>query len=178
MRRLVFLAPLALFIILAVYFALALRPGRDPTELPSAMIGKPMPRIDLASLDGGARLESAAFAGQVALVNFFASWCIPCRSEQPILMRLKSGTAAVLIGIAYKDKPEDTERYLAQLGDPYRRIGVDANGRLAINFGVYGVPETYVIGKDGRIHFRQVGPITADALDRDILPLVKKLAGS
>jgi cytochrome c biogenesis protein CcmG/thiol:disulfide interchange protein DsbE len=176
MRRLIFLIPLVLFLVVAGYFAISLRPGHDPQELPSAMIDKPMPAIDLAALDGDARLESDAFAGQVVLVNFFASWCVPCRAEQPILLRLKADKTVPVIGIAYKDKIEDTRRFLAQLGNPYDRIGVDPDGQLALNFGVYGVPETYVIGKDGRIRYRQVGPISADALDGTILPLVKKLA--
>src|SRR5579883_3362363 len=112
MRRLIFLAPLALFIVLAGYFALALRSGRDPQALPSAMIDKPMPAIDLAALDGGARVTGASFAGQVVLINFFASWCVPCREEQPLLLRLKAEKTVPVIGIAYKDKPEDTQRFL------------------------------------------------------------------
>ena len=178
MRRLIFLVPLALFIVLAVAFALGLRPGRDPSELPSAMIDKPMPAFDLATLDGTGRLASAALKGQVVLINFFASWCVPCRSEQPVLLRLKANNAVALFGIDYKDKTQDAQRYLAQLGDPYQRIGVDADGRLAIDFGVYGVPETYVIDKSGRIRLRHVGPIMPDALDGTILPLIIKLANS
>ncbi len=177
MRRLIFLAPLALFIVLAGYFALALRPGRDPSALPSAMIDKPMPAIDLAALDGGARVTSASIAGQVVLINFFASWCAPCREEQPVLMRLKAEKAVPVIGIAYKDKPEDTQRFLAQLGDPFQRIGVDQSGRLGLDFGVYGVPETYVIGKDGRIRFRQVSVITPEAWKGTIQPMIKTLSG-
>jgi cytochrome c biogenesis protein CcmG/thiol:disulfide interchange protein DsbE len=178
MRRLVFLIPLVLFLVLAAYFALSLRPGLDPQELPSAMIDKPMPKIDLATLDGSGRLTSASFGGQVVLVNFFASWCVPCRAEQPILLRLKSEKIVPVFGIAYKDKIDDTRRFLAQLGDPFQGIGVDQDGKLALNFGVYGVPETYVIGKDGRIRYRQVGPLSPDALEGAVLPLIKRLAGS
>ena len=178
MRRLVFLLPLLVFLILAAYFALSLRPGRDPQELPSAMIDKPMPAIDLAALDGGARVTSASLAGKVVLVNFFASWCVPCREEQPFLMRLKADGTVPVIGIAYKDKTPDTQKFIAQLGDPFQRIGVDQDGRLALNFGVYGVPETYVIDKSGRIRYRQVSIITPDAWTETILPLINKLAGS
>jgi cytochrome c biogenesis protein CcmG/thiol:disulfide interchange protein DsbE len=178
MRRLLYLIPLVLFLVVAGYFALSLRPGRDPQELPSAMIDKPMPRIDLPMLDGTGRLTSDDFKGQVALVNFFASWCVPCRAEQPILLRLKSEKTVPVYGIAYKDKVADTQRFLAQLGDPFQKIGVDREGRLALDFGVYGVPETYVIGKDGRIRFRQVGPLSPDTLEGAILPLLQRLAGS
>ncbi len=178
MRRLIFLLPLVLFLVLAGYFAVSLRPGHDPQELPSAMIDKPMPVIDLAALDGSARVTSASLTGQVVLINFFASWCVPCREEQPLLLRLKSDKTVPVIGIAYKDKPQDTQRFLTQLGDPFQRIGVDQDGKLALDFGVYGVPETYVIGKDGRIRYRQVSVITPETWTQTILPLIKKLAGS
>ena len=121
---------------------------------------------------------SADLAGKVVLVNFFASWCAPCRVEHPLLMRLAEEGKVVLWGIDYKDKPEDASRLLAQLGDPYGRIGVDESGRTAIDFGVYGVPETYVIDKQGRIRYRQVGPISAETWDRVLLPLVKQLGAS
>jgi cytochrome c biogenesis protein CcmG/thiol:disulfide interchange protein DsbE len=178
MRRLVYLLPLLLFAILAGYFALALRPGRDPQLLPSAMIDKPVPAIDLAALDGGARVTNQSFAGQVTLINFFASWCVPCRAEHPMLMRMAQDEKLPLIGIDYEDKPDQAKQLIAQLGDPYRAIGADADGRLFIDFGAYGVPETYVIDKQGRIRFRQVGPIDADTLAHTILPMVKKLEGS
>lgn len=175
MRRLLYLLPVALFVAVAVYFLLALNPNRDPGLLPSALINKPAPQFDLAGLTGGIGLTRNAFKGQVALVNFFASWCEPCRDEQAILMRLVRDDHVPLYGIAYKDKPADTQRFLAQFGDPYRAIGVDENGRTAINFGVYGVPETYVIDKEGRVRLRVVGPITADSAARELLPLIAKL---
>ena len=178
MRRLIYLLPVALFLVLAGYFALALRPGRDPSLLPSAMIDRAAPDFDLAGLDGKDGLARGTLAGQVALVNFFASWCVPCRAEHPLLLRIAEEEHVPLYGIAYKDKPADTARYLAQLGDPYRRIGLDESGRTGIDFGVYGVPETYLIDKEGHIRFRYVGPITAEALERELLPRLKALGAS
>jgi cytochrome c biogenesis protein CcmG/thiol:disulfide interchange protein DsbE len=178
MRRLVYLVPVALFFALATYFAIALRPGHDPNELPSALIDKPVPAVDLASLSGGARFDIAALKGQVLVVNFFASWCVPCRIEHPILMRLAQDEHLPLYGIAYKDREDASKQILVQLGDPYRRIGVDADGRTGINFGVYGVPETYVIDKLGHIRKRFVGPLSPEAADRELLPLVRMLERS
>lgn len=178
MRRLVYLLPALIFLVLAGYFAVELRPGRDPTLVPSALIDKPAPVFALAGLDGAPGLDRAALQGQVVLVNFFASWCLPCRAEQPILLRLSHESGVSLYGIAYKDKPEATAHYLNLLGDPYRRVGLDENGRVAINFGVYGVPETYVIDKTGRIRLRHVGPLTAQDVDGELLPLLRRLERS
>jgi cytochrome c biogenesis protein CcmG/thiol:disulfide interchange protein DsbE len=114
----------------------------------------------------------------VVRVNFFASWCVPCRVEHPILMRLAAEEHVALYGIDYKDRPEDARRILAQLGDPYRAIGLDPDGITGINFGVYGVPETYVIDKTGQIRKRFVGPLTGEALQQELLPLLKKLNAS
>jgi cytochrome c biogenesis protein CcmG/thiol:disulfide interchange protein DsbE len=178
MRRALFILPVALFLVLALYFALALRPDRDPHELPSALIDKPAPAFALAGLAGRPGLARATLAGKVTLVNFFASWCVPCRLEHPLLMNLERDTKTPLYGIAYKDKEADTEHFLQQLGDPYQRIGVDAAGRVGIDFGVYGVPETYVIDKEGRIRLRHVGPLDAAALNKELLPLLQELAKS
>jgi cytochrome c biogenesis protein CcmG/thiol:disulfide interchange protein DsbE len=178
MRRALFFLPVLAFAALAVYFALALAPGRDPHLLPSALIDKPAPAFDLAALGGGPALARDALKGQVVLVNFFASWCVPCRVEQPLLMRIAEEEHLPLYGIAYKDKPENTAAFLKQLGDPYRAVGLDREGRTGIDFGVYGVPETYVIDKTGRIRYRHVGPLTAEVLDQQLLPLVKKLGRS
>ncbi len=177
MRRLLYLIPAALFLLLAAYFALALRPGRDPERLPSALIDKPAPDFTLAGLDGMARLSRAGLQGQVVLVNFFASWCVPCRAEHPLLMRLAESEHVPLYGIAYKDKPADTARFLAQLGDPYRAVGLDESGRTGIDFGVYGVPETYLIDRSGHIRYRHVGPLTADALEHELLPRIRQVGG-
>jgi len=178
MRRAIYFLPVALFAILAGYFALSLRPGRDPQLLPSAMIDKPAPVIDLAALDGGARVTNGAFGGQVTLINFFASWCVPCRAEHPMLMRMASQEKIPIVGIDYEDTPDRARHLLDELGNPYRSTGIDQDGRLGIEFGVYGVPETYVIDKGGRIRFKQVGPISADVLEGTLLPMIKKLAGS
>src|SRR5271165_1143364 len=178
MRKTVFLLPLLAFCALVAWFALALRPSYDPQTLPSAMIDQPAPAFDLGSLNGGPNLALSGLKGQVVLVNFFASWCAPCRVEHPILMRLAEQEHVALYGIDYKDRPEAAKQILAQLGDPYRAIGLDPDGTTGINFGVYGVPETYVIDKSGQIRKRFVGPLTAEALDQELLPLLKKLNAS
>jgi cytochrome c biogenesis protein CcmG/thiol:disulfide interchange protein DsbE len=176
LRRLLFIVPLALFGVLAGYFALGLL--RDPSVLPSALIDHPAPAFALPGLAEKPGLATADLAGNVVLVNFFSSWCVPCRVEHPMLMRLAAEGRIVLYGIDYKDKPEDAIRLLAQLGDPYRRIGVDRGGRTFIDFGAYGVPETYVIDQAGRIRYRQVGPLTQDDYDNKILPILKQLGAS
>lgn len=175
MPRALYLVPVLLFVVVAAYFAVALRPGRDPQALPSAMIGKPAPAFVLAGLDGSAGLSRAELGGQVALVNFFSSWCVPCRVEQPLLMRLAEREHVPLYGIDYKDEPEAASRLLAQLGNPYRGIGLDRDGRVGIEFGVYGVPETYLVDKQGRIRYRYAGPLTGEVLDKELLPLFKEL---
>jgi cytochrome c biogenesis protein CcmG/thiol:disulfide interchange protein DsbE len=178
MRRLLYLLPVALFIAVATYFVLALRPDHDPQILPSAMIDKPAPQFSLAALAGGDSLKLDALKGHVTLINFFASWCEPCRDEHPVLMQLVKNDQIALYGIAYKDAPEDTQRFLTQLGNPYRSVGLDQNGRTGIDFGVYGVPETYVIDKEGRIRLRHVGPLTEADVVQQLLPLLKELANS
>jgi cytochrome c biogenesis protein CcmG/thiol:disulfide interchange protein DsbE len=178
MRRILYLLPLLAFCVLATWFALALRPNYDPQILPSAMIDQPAPSFDLSNLNGGPNLVLSGLQGQVVLVNFFASWCAPCRVEHPILMRLAAQEHVALYGIDYKDRPEDARRILAQLGDPYRVIGLDPDGTTGINFGVYGVPETYVIDKTGRIRKRFVGPLSAEALQQELLPLLRQLNAS
>lgn len=175
MRRALHLLPVLLFLALAGYFALALRPDHDPNVLPSALIDKPAPAFDLASLTGGEDLDEAKLKGHVQIVNFFASWCVPCRVEHPLLMRLAGDKHLPLYGIAYKDNDAATRQLLSQFGDPFRRIGVDADGRAGLDFGVYGVPETYVIDKTGRIRRRFVGPLDAETVEHDLLPLVAAL---
>lgn len=176
MQRLLFIVPILLFLGLATYFGLALT--KDSTTLPSALIDKPAPAFALQGLGTKPPLARDDFAGQVVLVNFFASWCVPCRAEHPILMRMAEQEKLTLYGIAYKDRPEDAARFLTQLGDPYGRIGLDQSGRVGIDFGVYGVPETYVIDKQGHIRLRHVGPLTASDLQNEILPLLKQLGRS
>lgn len=177
MRRALFLLPLALFLVLAGYFVLALRPGYDPHELPSAMIDKEAPAFDLPGLNGEGIARDTLKGGPV-LINFFASWCVPCRVEHPLLMRLAEHDHVPLYGIDYKDRPEDATKLLAELGDPYRRIGVDRDGRVGLDFGVYGVPETYVLDATGHIRKRFVGPLTAEQVDKELLPLLRALRKS
>ena len=170
-RKLFFLLPAALFAVLIVAFAMGL--NHDPSLLPSALINRPAPNFALPGLyDPTKRLARKDFSQGITLVNFFASWCAPCREEQPALMALARQPGVTLDGIAYKDKPADARRFLDNLGDPYRQIGIDQDGTTAINFGVYGVPETYVIDGTGHIRYRHVGPLSEQDVDRKILPLI------
>jgi len=171
--RLIVLVPLALFLALAGYFAIGLT--RDPAKLPSMLIGKTTPAFALPLLDQEGQFTPADLQGKVTLVNFFASWCLPCRAEHPILMALKQSGVRV-IGIAYKDKPANTQRLLTEDGNPYEAVAVDADGLAGIDWGVYGVPETYVIDRNGVVQYRQVAAITPADLDTVIKPLLAKLA--
>ncbi|MBI1777974.1 MAG: DsbE family thiol:disulfide interchange protein [Proteobacteria bacterium] len=150
--------------------------GRDPATVPSALIDKPVPSFALGPLvDGKPGFASGDLKGQVRLVNVFASWCAPCRSEHPLLMRL-TREGVVVFGIDYKDDADAARQWLASLGDPFQRIGVDRSGQAAIDWGVYGVPETFVVDRDGIIRYKQVGPITPEALTATILPLLRRLS--
>jgi cytochrome c biogenesis protein CcmG/thiol:disulfide interchange protein DsbE len=178
--RLRFLVPLAVFIALVVglFAGLWLR----PSELPSALIDKEAPEIELppiAGLDGVSGLATGDFRGTVTVLNVFASWCIPCRAEAPELKRLAGDPAfrgrIHLVGINYKDKPGDARRFLQELGDPYERIGADTSGRAAIEWGVYGVPETFLIDARGRIRLRLPAPITDDEYDKTIKPALRAI---
>ena len=168
------LVPLVLFVGVFVAFGFGLR--LNPSLVPSPLIGKPAPTFKLPPVEGHSRgLSSADLRGKVSLVNVFASWCVACREEHPLLMRLKAEGIVPVYGIDYKDKPEDAVRWLARMGDPYARIGADRDGRVAIDWGVYGVPETFVVDRRGRIAFKQIGPITPGVLRRSILPLIERL---
>lgn len=172
--KLIFLLPVALFAVLVVAFAVGLR--HDPHLLPSALINRPAPDFALPGLYERANgLTRKDLDGRVTLVNFFASWCAPCREEHAELMALGRLPGVTLDGIAYKDKPEDTSRFLERLGDPFGHVGVDRNGTTAIDFGVYGVPETYVVDATGHIRLRHVGPLTAEDVKSEILPLIQQL---
>jgi cytochrome c biogenesis protein CcmG/thiol:disulfide interchange protein DsbE len=172
-RGRMFLLPCLLFAALAGAFYAGL--GSDTTVLPSALIDQPVPRFALPPLAGQPHgFSSSDLDGHVSLVNIFASWCGPCRTEHPVLNALaKSGRVAVY-GINYKDKPEAAAAWIAALGNPYTRIGAD-DGRVGIEWGVYGVPETFVVDRAGRIRYKHVGPLTAADVAQTILPLVARL---
>jgi cytochrome c biogenesis protein CcmG, thiol:disulfide interchange protein DsbE len=173
-RKLLFLLPAALFAVLVVAFAVGLR--HDPHLLPSALIDRPAPDFALPGLfDSANGLSRNDLDGRVTLVNFFASWCAPCREEHSELMALRRLPGVTLDGIAYKDKPEESRRFLEHFGNPFGHIGVDRNGTTAIDFGVYGVPETYVVDATGHIRYRHVGPVTAEDVKSEILPLIQQL---
>ncbi len=176
--RLKFFLPLVLFAALVVVFFSGL--WRNPEELPSALIGKPAPEFDLPPLplpekDSRPGLKTSDLSGAPGLVNVFASWCIPCKAEHPLLLRLSQSGAVPIYGINYKDKPGDAVNWLQELGNPYTRIGADSDGRVGIDWGVYGVPETFVVDSSGIIRYRHVGPLTSRDLDEAILPLLKSL---
>src|SRR6266849_3689887 len=169
--RLVLLLPLVLFFGLVLAFAVRL--DRDPSKIPSALIGKSVPVFSLPPVKGRElELSNSDLNGEVSLVNIFASWCVACREEHPLLMQLKAGRAVPVHGLDYKDEPDNAARWLNSMGDPYTRTGADRDGRVAIDWGVYGVPETFVVGTDGTIAYKQIGPLTQEALDETILPLV------
>jgi cytochrome c biogenesis protein CcmG, thiol:disulfide interchange protein DsbE len=173
-RKLLFLVPVALFAALLAAFAIGLK--HDPRLLPSALIDRPTPDFALPGLyEAADGLSRRDLGGQVTLINFFASWCAPCREEHAELMVLARQPGVRLEGIAYKDKPEDSRAFLDRLGNPYSRIGVDRSGTTAIDFGVYGVPETYVVDATGSIRYRHVGPLTAEDEKEKILPLISRI---
>jgi cytochrome c biogenesis protein CcmG/thiol:disulfide interchange protein DsbE len=168
------LLPVLVFLGLAVAFAYGLT--RNPQELPSVLIGKPVPQFSLPPVKGRTLgLSSADLVGEVSLVNVFASWCVACRYEHPFFMELKAQGIVPIHGINYKDKPDDAAEWLDTRGDPYTRIGADIDGRVAIDWGVTGVPETFVIDRQGRIAYKQIGPIDQTILDEKILPLIERL---
>lgn len=172
--RLVYLAPAIAFAALLAAFVAGL--GRDPGQLPSALLGKPVPDFSLLPVQGRALgLSTADLKDGVSIVNVFASWCVPCRVEHPFLMRLSRAGTGPVHGINYKDKPVDAARWLDTMGDPYRRTGADIDGRVSIDWGVYGVPETFIVDGQGRIAWKQIGAIDQRVLDETILPLIARL---
>lgn len=177
-NKLAFL-PLILFAALAGVFAFQLTSGKNTNELPSALIGKAAPATTLPPLDPALPgVSSASFQGRVTVLNVFASWCVPCREEHPSLMELAKDRRFTLSGLNYKDKPDQALRFLGDLGNPYAEIGADVSGRSGIDWGVYGVPEIYVIGKDGMIRFKFVGPLGPDTMKSVLMPEIEKaLAG-
>ena len=175
-RRLMTLLPLALFLALAGVFLAQLVSGRDGSVVPSALIGQPAPDTPLPPLEGSGLpgFEPSLFGGKITLVNVWASWCAPCRLEHPLLMQLARDERIDIAGLNYKDRPDNARRLLGELGNPYSAIGVDDAGRAAIEWGVYGVPETFLVGRDGRILYKHVGPITEEVAATRILPEIDK----
>jgi cytochrome c biogenesis protein CcmG, thiol:disulfide interchange protein DsbE len=173
MRRLLYLIPVVVFA--AVGIGLAVGLTRDPGTLPSALVDRPVPQFELPALEGADGLSDADLKGRVSLVNVFASWCVPCRVEHPVLMRLAE-QGVPIFGINYKDPPDQAKAWLAEFGDPFEKIGADRNGRVGIEWGVYGVPETFVVDAEGRIRHRHVGPIQARDLEQTLLPILAELA--
>ncbi|MFC3695440.1 DsbE family thiol:disulfide interchange protein [Chenggangzhangella methanolivorans] len=179
-RRRYLLIPLVIFAALAALLYGRLYSG-DPAALPSALIGRPAPDMTLPALEGLTRDGAAVpgfsradlAAGEVTLVNVFASWCGPCRDEHPMLMRLKD-QGLPIVGLNYKDSPENARRFLGGLGNPYGKVGVDAAGRASIEWGVYGVPETFVVDGQGRIAFKFVGPLSEEAVRVKLMPAIEK----
>jgi cytochrome c biogenesis protein CcmG/thiol:disulfide interchange protein DsbE len=182
--RMLVLIPLLAFLALAALFVLRLGTG-DPSRIPSALIGHAVPRTELLPLPGLERagkavpgLDSADFRGQVTVLNVWASWCVPCREEAALLMTLAADSRLRVVGMNYKDQPDNARRFLGRYGNPFAANGVDGNGRAAIEWGVYGVPETFVIDRDGRITYKLIGPLTPDNLETAVKPVIEKaLAG-
>lgn len=166
--------PLLVFGVLGAFLAVGLT--LNPREIPSPLVGKPVPQFQLAPVKGRSLgLASGDLRGEVALVNVFASWCTACRDEHPLLMELARRRVLPIHGFNYKDKPDAAARWLDELGDPYTRTGADLDGRVGIDWGVYGVPETFVVDKSGVIRHKVIGAITRARLDEQLMPLVRRL---
>mgnify|MGYP003585151049 FL=1 len=169
-----FLLPFAVFISIGVALMAGLR--RDPHDLPSALIGKPAPSFELPVLEADGRTVRASdMRGKVWMLNVWASWCGPCQLEHPLIVDFARRTRMPLVGLNYKDKPDAARAWLQRLGNPYSATLADPDGRTGIDFGVYGVPETFVIDGEGIVRFRQAGPLTAEALEQRVLPLMRQL---
>lgn len=169
-----YLIPLGMFLVLVVFLAIGL--GRDPREVPSPLINKAAPTFRLPQLKETAKTFSAEdMRGKVWILNVWASWCITCRDEHPLLLDYAKSGAVPIYGLNYKDKREDALAWLDDLGDPYVLSAADLEGRVAIDYGVYGAPETYLIDQNGTIRFKQIGPVTPDVWTKKVLPLVQEL---
>jgi cytochrome c biogenesis protein CcmG/thiol:disulfide interchange protein DsbE len=169
-----YLIPFAVFAVLVVFLAIGLK--LDPKYIPSPLIGKPAPEFNLPDLyNPDLRIKSTDMKGQVWLLNVWASWCTACRAEHPVIKRLVEMNLAPIYGLNYKDKTEDAINWLKELGNPYKNNLVDRDGDVGIDWGVYGVPETFVIDKKGLIRYKHIGPVTDEAVNEIIVPLLKKL---
>ena len=179
-RRWLVMLPLIGFGVLAAFFLVRLY-GGDPSRIPSALIGRPAPQTALPALEGLMRdgaavpgLDPSMFKGKVSLVNVWASWCVPCHDEAPLLHQLAQDKRIQIVGIDYKDQPENARRFLGRYGNPFAAVGADERGRASIDWGVYGVPETFVIGRDGRIAYKLIGPISPENLEAELKPAIEK----
>ncbi|CAN5375064.1 DsbE family thiol:disulfide interchange protein [soil metagenome] len=175
--RLVTLLPLGFFVALALVFLVRLESNTSPDAVPSALVGKPAPDFALPALEGAnvPGLARADLVGKVTLVNIFGSWCVPCREEHPVLLGLAKDSRIRLVGIDYKDKPENALRFLDEVGNPYAAIGVDQRGRTFIDWGAYGVPETFLVGPDGIVRYKFIGPLSEESLAKVLMPEIGKL---
>lgn len=179
-RRLLAFLPLVIFVALAAIFLYQLKEGENPNKVPSVLIGTKAPSLDLKALEGLKRedgapvpaLNNQIIKNKLALINVFASWCAPCRQEHPLLLSLARDQRITLVGVNYKDKQENALRFLNELGNPYVAVGVDPDGQTSIDWGVYGVPETYLVGQDGTILFKQIGPFTPTIIEQKLMPLI------
>ncbi len=168
-----YLAPLAVFAVLVMLFVKGLDPSRDLNELPSPFLGKPAPLLDLPSLTNpDKRVSSSDYEGRIALVNVWATWCVGCRQEHEFLMALSRTDSVPIYGINWRDRRDEALAWLGSLGDPYVASGFDADGRTGIDWGVYGAPETFLIGKNGQVLHKHLGPLSQTAWERDFMPLV------
>jgi cytochrome c biogenesis protein CcmG, thiol:disulfide interchange protein DsbE len=179
-RKLIVFLPLVLFLALAALFFIRLG-GGDPARVPSALIGRPAPATVLPPVEALERdgkplpgITPEIFSGQVTLVNVWASWCVPCHDEAPLLHQLAQDKRIQIVGIDYKDQPENARRFLGRYGNPFAAAGADANGRASIEWGVYGVPETFIVGRDGRIAYKLIGPISPENLEAELKPEIEK----
>ena len=179
-RRWLVMLPLSGFGVIAALFLVRLY-GGDPSKIPSALIGRQAPQTALPALEGLSRdgavvpgLDPSVFKGKVSLVNVWASWCVPCHDEAPLLTEMAKDKRLQIVGINYKDVPDNARRFLGRYGNPFSAVGVDSNGRGSIEWGVYGVPETFVVGRDGTIVYKLVGPITPQNLDRVLKVEIEK----
>ena len=179
-RKLIAFLPLALFVALAALFFLRLG-GGDPSRVPSVLIGRPAPATVLPPVEGLERdgkplpgITPKIFSGKVTLVNVWASWCVPCHDEAPLLHQLSQDQRFQIAGINYKDQPENARRFLGRYGNPFVAAGADSNGRASIEWGVYGVPETFLVGRDGRVAYKLIGPITPLNLQTELKPEIEK----
>jgi cytochrome c biogenesis protein CcmG/thiol:disulfide interchange protein DsbE len=182
MPRVLFLLPLIVLAVLVVVFIRGLDPNRDPRAIDSPLIGKQVATFTAPGIGAGqpgiadTDLLAGSFKGQVVAINFFASWCVPCRAEHPLLKKLSAEANLPIIGLAWKDKQDATSAFLNELGNPYARVGADDNGRIGIvGFGITGVPETFIIDKQGIIRERIGGPLSEELINQHLLPLIKEL---